>query len=61
MDGFQDGRMTILRAVTHEEERGDHDFCLSRSYYTDTDPTSRERVAKEGIEPRTSGVARSTY
>ena len=41
---------------------GDHDFCLSRSHYTDTDPTSRERAAAAGIEPGASspGVARST-
>ena len=47
-------RLTILRAATHETELGDHDFCLSRSHYTDTDPTCRE--------PGTSspGVARST-
>ena len=32
-------RLTILRAATHETELGDHDFCLSRSHYTDTDPT----------------------
>ena len=31
-------RLTILRAATHEIERGDHDFCLSRSHYADTDP-----------------------
>ena len=37
-------RLTILRAATHETELGDHDFCLSRSHYTDTDPTSRERA-----------------
>ena len=38
------------------------DFCLSRSHYTDTDPTSRQRAATAGIEPSTSlaGVARST-
>ena len=36
-------RLTILRAATHETELGDHDFCLSRSHYTDTDPTCRER------------------
>ena len=55
-------RLTILRAATHETERGGHDFCLSRSHYTDTDPTSRERAATAGIEPDTSssGVARST-
>ena len=29
-------RLTILRAATHETELGDHDFCLSRSHYTDT-------------------------
>ena len=55
-------RLTILRAATHETELGDHDFCLSRSLYTDTDPTSRERAATAGIKPRTSspGVASST-
>ena len=36
-----------------ETERGDHDFCLSRTHYTDTDPTSREQVAIGGIKPRT--------
>ena len=55
-------RLTILRAATHETGLGDHDFCLSRSHYTDTDPTSRKRAAIAGIEPGTSspGVARST-
>ena len=55
-------RLTILRAATHETELGDHDFCLSRSHYTDTNPTCRERAATAGIEPGTSspGVARST-
>ena len=55
-------RLTILRAATHETELGDHDFCLSRSHYTDTDPTCRERAATAGIESGTSspGVARST-
>ena len=55
-------RLTILRAATHETELGDHDFCLSRSHYTVTDPTCRERAATAGIEPGTSspGVARST-
>ena len=43
-------RLTILRAATHETELGDQDFCLSRSHYTDTDPTSRERAATAGIE-----------
>ena len=42
-------RLTILRTATHETERGDHDFCLSRSHYTDTNPTSRERAATAGI------------
>ena len=32
-------RLTILRPATHATELGDHDFCLSRSHYTDTDPT----------------------
>ena len=32
-DGFQDLRLTILPAVTHETARGDHDFCLSQSHY----------------------------
>ena len=55
-------RLTILRAATHETELGDHGFCFSRSHYTDTDPTSRERAATSGIEPGSSspGVARST-
>ena len=34
-------RLTILRSATHETEVGDHDFCLSRSHYADTDTTSR--------------------
>ena len=61
VDGSQDWRLTILSAGTHEAEREDHDFCLSRSHYTDTDPTSRERAGTAGIEPGTSspGVARS--
>ena len=55
-------RLTILRAATDETDLGDHDFSLSRSHYTDTDPTCRERAATAGIEPGTSspGVARST-
>ena len=55
-------RLTILHAATYETELGDHDFCLSRSHYTNTDPTSRERAATARIEPRTSspGVACST-
>ena len=55
-------RLTIFCAATHETELGYHDFCLSRSHYADTDPTSREWAATAGIEPGTSspGVARST-
>ena len=34
-------RLTIIRAATHETELGDHNFCLSRSHYTDTNLTSR--------------------
>ena len=49
-------RLTILRAATHETELGDHDFCLSRSHYTDTDPTCREWAATAGIEPGTSSM-----
>ena len=56
------GPKIVLPAVTHETELGDHDFCLSRSHYTDIDPTSRERAATAVIESGTSspGVARST-
>ena len=43
-DECQDCRLTILRAATHETERGDHDSCLSRLHYIGTDPTSREWV-----------------
>ena len=49
VDRSQDWRMTILRAATQETEQGDHDFCFSRSYYTDNNPTSRE-WAKKGEE-----------
>ena len=61
-DGPQDRASEILRAATRETELGDHDFCLSQSHYTDTDPTCRERAARAGIEPGTSSprVARST-
>ena len=38
-------RLATLLTARHETERGDHDFCLSRSHYTDTDPNSRERAA----------------
>ena len=54
--------LTILRAASHEKEQGDHDFCPSRSHYTDNDPTSMEQAATAGIKRTTSspGVARST-
>ena len=54
-------RLTILRAATHETETGDHDFCLSWSHYTDTDPTSREGAATAGIEPGTSSPGVALY
>ena len=52
----------VPRLTSDNFKRGDHDFCLRRSHYTDTDTTSRERVATAGIEHRTSspGVVRST-
>ena len=47
----------------------DHGFCFSRSHYTDTDPTGRERASTAGVEPTTSslevshspGLSRSYY
>ena len=52
----------ILRAATHETERGDHDFCLTRSHSTNIDPTSKGRVATAETERTTSTpeIARST-
>ena len=46
----------------NNKEQGDHDFCFSWSYYTDTGPISKERAATAWLEPRTSSprVARST-
>ena len=44
MDRPQHWRLTILRVATHKTKWGDHDFCLSQSHCTDTDPTSKERV-----------------
>ena len=35
-------------------KQGDHDLCLSRSRYTDTDPTSRDLAPGVGIEPTNS-------
>ena len=54
-------RLTISRAATHETELGDHDFCLSRSHYTDTDPTCRERAANYVITTGTVKLLRSIY
>ena len=42
------------REIDRQTERGDFDFCLSRSHYTDTDPISKERAATAGIVPATS-------
>ena len=53
-------RLTILRAATPETELGDHDFCLSRLHYTDTNPTSREQAATAGIEPETPSPTNMT-
>ena len=47
------GRVPKLTSGT-ETEQGDHDFCLRRSQYTETDPNGRERSATEGIKPSTS-------
>ena len=41
--GPQTEHLAILRAATHETELGDHDFCLSRSYYTYTENRESER------------------
>ena len=58
MDGSRDCRLTISHVATHMKERGDHDFCHSRSHNTDTDPTSREQPATAelylGPHPRKS-------
>ena len=43
-------RLTVLRDATHETERKDHDFCLSRSH--NTDPTSREAGGYSGNRTR---------
>ena len=43
-DGSQDLRLTILRATTHETERGGHDFCLSRSHYTYQASTQTDQI-----------------
>ena len=44
-------RGRIPRPTSDNFELGDHDFCLSRSHYTDTDPTSRDRAATSRIKP----------
>ena len=36
-----------------DTERGNCDFCLSRSHYTNTDSASKERAPGAGIEPTT--------
>ena len=46
LTGPKTERLKILRAATHETGLGDHDFCLSWSNYTDTDPSSWERAVK---------------
>ena len=50
--GPQDRRLTILRAATQETELGDHDFCLSRSHYTDTDQKQYEAGGRSGNRTR---------
>ena len=45
--GFQGWRLTIISAATHKTERGDHDFCFIRLYYTDTDRQRRPYFRKE--------------
>ena len=37
--------------ATHGTELGDNDFCLRRSHYTNTDPTSRERRPQRESNP----------
>ena len=51
-DWSHDLNLAKLRAAAHETEREDNDFCLSRSHCICTDPTSRERVATGGSNPR---------
>ena len=52
-------RLTTLGAATHETEWGDHEFCLSRSHCTDTDPTSRKQVATAAVNWKI--ITKSTY
>ena len=43
-------RLRILHVATHETELGDHDFCLSRSHYTDTNPIGKRKEKKTKTE-----------
>ena len=52
--GHKTDVLTILQAATHNTERGNHNFCLSQSHNTDTNPTSWEPAATAGFEPTTS-------
>ena len=55
-------QLLIVRAATHETELGDHDFCLSRSHYTDTDPTNIEWAGTAASEPtRSHALYRMSY
>ena len=36
-----------------ETERGDHDLCLSRSHFTETNPTNKEREVARSIDSDT--------
>ena len=38
--------------LPHRDWAEVHDFCLSRSHYTDTNPTRRERAPGAGIKPK---------
>ena len=53
---FKSSQVYVLGIIEHKA------LSLSRSHYTDTDPTIREQAATAGIEPWTSspGVVRST-
>ena len=52
MDGSQDLLLTILRVATHETERRDHDFCLSRSHYTDMTQSVGSGWSEWGSNPQ---------
>ena len=53
-------RLTILRAATHETELGDHDFCLSRSHYTDEQEEEEEKKESEIQRSRATCLLMST-